>query len=255
MSTQHLTDRPGPSPSPSPGRPSPTRAALRRARNSRARRLSLPARYLGYVGYFVGAGLISGAVVHHPLDPARYTRIAGYGVLVFLAATVLNEFVISRERPGLRRACAVIGASLMLSFGIGMLSGGLQHFEDFPARGAVLVPLGLVVSFVAFVLKDEHTSWRSLFGPVGPAVVVIAALAFLGLRQLAASTGPAESGGHEHGPAPAPSASAPANAPGGPGAPSSAPTPANGRKSPENSPESSAEKSPEKGHGGDAHSH
>ncbi|MFG2293367.1 hypothetical protein [Streptomyces sp. NPDC048603] len=251
MSTQHLIDRPGPSPS--PGHPSPTRAALRRARNSRARRLSLPARYLGYVGYFVGAGLISGAVVHHPLDPARYTRIAGYGVLVFLAATVLNEFVISRERPGLRRACTVIGASLMLSFGIGMLSGGLQHFEDFPARGAVLVPLGLVVSFVAFVLKDADTSWRRVFGPVGAAVLVIAALAFLGLRQVAASAGPAESGGHQHGPA-APASSAPAGAPGtgpaagptGTGTPSSAPAPVKGQ---------GREKEQEQGHGGDAHGH
>ncbi|MFF8261315.1 hypothetical protein [Streptomyces virginiae] len=27
---------------------------------------------------------------------------------------------------------AVIGSSLLLSFGIGMLSGGLQHFDEFP---------------------------------------------------------------------------------------------------------------------------
>lgn len=27
---------------------------------------------LGYVGYFVGAGLISGGIVHYTLDPTRY---------------------------------------------------------------------------------------------------------------------------------------------------------------------------------------
>ncbi|MCX5275340.1 MULTISPECIES: hypothetical protein [Streptomyces] len=198
MSSHQLIDRPSPT-APTPAAASGTRAALRRARSRQARRLSLPARYLGYVGYFVGAGLISGAVVHHPLDPDRYTRIAVYGVLVFLAATILNEFVLTRERPGLPRVLTVIGASLMLSFGIGMLSGGLQHFADFPARGAVLVPLGLVVSFTAFVIKDADTSWRRLFSLVGLAVLVAATITFFGLRQVAASKETAESGGHGHG--------------------------------------------------------
>ncbi|MFE9637128.1 hypothetical protein [Streptomyces sp. NPDC006463] len=183
------------------------RAARRRAHTRQARRRSLAARYLGYVGYFVGAGLISGAVVHHPLDPARYTRIALYGAAVFLAATILNEFLLTRERPGLPRMLVVIGASLTLSFGIGMLSGGLQHFDDFPARGAVLVPAGLVVSFVAYVIKDADTPVRRIFSLVGLAVLSTAALAFLGLRQVAASMETTPGGGHSHGttenPAPA----------------------------------------------------
>lgn len=155
---------------------------------------------MGYVLYFVGAGLISGAIVHHPLDPARYTKIAATGVLVFLAATVLNEFLLTRDRPALPRMVLVIGASLMLSFGIGMLSGGLQHFEDFPARGAVLVPLGIVVSFIAFVLKDAKSSWRRIFGPIGLVVLLVAAASFVGLRQVA-STAVEEGGegGHSHG--------------------------------------------------------
>ncbi|WP_338675318.1 hypothetical protein V1460_21830 [Streptomyces sp. SCSIO 30461] len=85
--------------------------------------------------YFVGAGLISGAVVHHPLDPARYTTVGIIGVGVFLVATLVNEFLLATDRPPFARALVVIGASLLLSFGIGMLSGGLQHFDDFPARG------------------------------------------------------------------------------------------------------------------------
>ncbi|CAL9328489.1 hypothetical protein SUDANB105_00022 [Streptomyces sp. enrichment culture] len=172
------------------------RAARRKAKSSRKR--SLAARYLGYVGYFVGAGLISGAVVHHPLDPDRYTRIAAYGALVFLGATILNEFLLTRERPGLPRMLVVIGSSLLLSFGIGMLSGGLQHFDDFPARGAVLVPVGIVVSFVAYVIKDADTPWQRVFSVLGLTVVAVAALAFFGLREVAASmeTTP---GGHGHG--------------------------------------------------------
>ncbi|MBW5480572.1 hypothetical protein [Streptomyces bambusae] len=175
------------------------RAARRKEHTRQARRRSLSARYLGYVGYFVGAGLISGAVVHHPLDPDRYTRIALYGAGVFLAATILNEFLLTRERPGPARMLTVIVASLMLSFGIGMLSGGLQHFDDFPARGAVLVPTGLVVSFVAFVVKDPDTPARRIFGLVGLAVLLTAALTFYGLRELAASMETGPGGGHSHG--------------------------------------------------------
>lgn len=150
--------------------------------------------------YFVGAGLISGAVVHHPLDPARYTKIAVIGVLVFLAATVVNEFLLAADRPAPPRAILIIAASLLLSFGIGMLSGGLQHFEDFPDRGAMLVPLGITASFIAFVLKDAESSWRRIFGPLGLAVLLTAAVSFFGLRAVAEGmTEPSGESGHSHG--------------------------------------------------------
>ncbi|AWZ16686.1 hypothetical protein [Streptomyces sp. ICC1] len=212
MTSTQLLDARTPEPtsiSPAEGR------AARRTRLARKR--SLAARYLGYVGYFVGAGLISGAVVHHPLDPDRYTRIAAYGAFVFLAATILNEFILTRERPGLPRMLVVIGASLTLSFGIGMLSGGLQHFDDFPARGAVLVPAGLLVSFIAYVIKDADTPTRRIFSLVGLAVLATAALAFFGLREVAASMENTPGGGHSHGTAEEPAA--------GPSRPSSSSSP------------------------------
>ncbi|MFJ3722764.1 hypothetical protein ACIPYQ_09360 [Streptomyces sp. NPDC090045] len=177
--------------------PTPTgRTAIREARS---RRKALLARYLGYVGYFVGAGLISGAVVHHPLDPARYTRIALYGVLVFLAATALNEFLLTRRKPTFKQVAGIMGASLLLSFGIGMLSGGLQHFEDFPARATALIPAGILLSFIAYVIKDEHVSWRRVFGLAGLAVLITALAAFVGLRYVASSMAPESGGGHSHG--------------------------------------------------------
>ncbi|MCP3820873.1 hypothetical protein NLX86_23090 [Streptomyces sp. A3M-1-3] len=181
-------------------RPGSGRAALRKARVSRARKNALLARYLGYVGYFVGAGLISGAVVHHPLDPARYTRIAGYGVLVFLAATLLNEYILAEKKPALPRMLQVMGASLLLSFGIGMLSGGLQHFEDFPDRAALLVPLGVTVSFVAYVLKDAESTWRRIFSLAGLTALIVVIVSFVGLRYVASTMAvPADGGGHSHG--------------------------------------------------------
>jgi hypothetical protein len=85
----------------------------------------------------------------------------------------------------------------MLSFGLGMLSGGMQHFADLPERCAVLIPLGIVLSFVAFFLKEAKRPWRRIFGLMGLAVLVVTALTFLGLRHLAPTM--AESGGgHSH---------------------------------------------------------
>ncbi len=93
-----------------------------------------------------------------------------------------------------------MGASLLLSFGIGMLSGGLQHFEDFPSRAATLIPAGILLSFVAFVIKDENATWRRIFGLAGLAVLITALAAFAGLRHVASSMTPETGGGgHSHG--------------------------------------------------------
>lgn len=156
--------------------------------------------YLGYIGYFVGAGLISGSVVHYPLDPARYAVIGIAGALVFLLATVLNEFILPRRRPAGGQLLRIVGGSLLLSMGIGMLSGGIQHFNEFPARSAVLVPAGLVVSFIAYIVRNAPHRWKATLGPIGLGVVTTAVLAFAGLNYLAAHSTAAEHGhGAEHG--------------------------------------------------------
>jgi len=169
------------------------RAAARRSRPEP----SLLGRYLRYLGYFLGTGLLSGAIVHYPLDPARYAVIAAIGAVLFLVAALAAE----AQEPGRLtavRIVAVLGTSLALSFGVGMLSGGLQHFDDFPDRGAVLIPAGLLLSFVAFTLKEARRPLRRIFGPLGIAVLVISVAGYVGLRQVAAGM-PAESGDHHHG--------------------------------------------------------
>ncbi len=160
---------------------------------------SLLGRYVGYVAYFVGTGLISGAMVHHPLDPSRYTKIGALGVLVFLFGTIFNEFVLTRTRPGIKQLSQAVGLSLLLSFGIGMLAGGLQHFEDFPDRAAKLIPAGIVLSFAAYIVKHAPKTWDDVIG--GRAGLIMAAvvlIAIFGLRHVAAGIEPAE-GGHNHG--------------------------------------------------------
>ncbi|GAA1153836.1 hypothetical protein F4556_001461 [Kitasatospora gansuensis] len=180
----------------------------RRSHRARPKQPALLSRYLGYVGYFVGTGLISGAVVHHPLDPARYTVIGLAGAALFLVAAIAAELG-GPGRPSAGRLLLVLGSSLALSFGIGMLSGGLQHFEDFPARAAVLIPAGLLLSFLAYTVKEADRPARRILGLPGVVVLVATVLAFGGLRQLAAGIGqPADGHSHSHGveadPPPAP---------------------------------------------------
>ncbi|MFZ3497486.1 hypothetical protein ACODT5_30390 [Streptomyces sp. 5.8] len=156
---------------------------------------ALPARYSGQMLYFMGAALIAGAVVHYPINPSLYAIICVVGAFVFLLGTVVNEFVLADERPALSQAVSLVAFSLLLSFGVGMVGGGIQHFEQFPERSAWMTPLGLLMSYVAFVAKDSKGRWRHLISPFAAAVVVISALTWLGMTALA---GTISSDGHSH---------------------------------------------------------
>lgn len=181
------------------GRAPGTRAAV--ASPSTASLWQQAGPYLGYVGYFVGAGLISGGIVHYTLDPARYALVAAAGVAVFLLATVCNEILLPAATLPRAQLVRVVGGSLVLSLGIGMLSGGIQHFSDFPARSAVLVPLGLALSFVAFHVRSAAVDVRSaVLSYAGVAVLTLVVGLTIGLDLLADRMTSGETGaGHEHG--------------------------------------------------------
>ena len=154
------------------------------------------ARYIGAMLYFMGAALIAGGVVHYPIDPPQYTVITIIGAFVFALGTVFNEFVLAPERPTLRRAVWAVTISLFLSFGVGLTGGGIQHFDQFPERCAIMTPIGLAMSYVAFVLKDKDGSWRNLVGVFAAGVAAFTVAVWLGMSALAANIEPAS---HDHG--------------------------------------------------------
>jgi len=156
----------------------------------------LRARYIGAMLYLMGAALIAGGVVHYPIDPPQYTVITIIGAFVFALGTVFNEFVLAPERPTVRRAVWAVTISLFLSFGVGLTGGGIQHFDQFPERCAIMTPVGLAMSYVAFVLKDKEGSWRDLVGPFAGGVAAFTVAVWLGMSALAATIEPA---GHDHG--------------------------------------------------------
>lgn len=110
--------------------------------------------YVSYVSLFLGMGLISGAIVHMPLDPARYSLIMGAGVVLFGFASFVNDMSKQTELT----TGAIVRSlvfSLLISVGIGMMSGGVQHFSDNPTYSAMLIPSGFGLSLFSFVLKNN----------------------------------------------------------------------------------------------------
>lgn len=177
-------------------------------RRKRTAQPSIYARYVGAMLYFVGAALIAGAVVHYPIDPPVYTVICVVGALVFLLGTVVNEFVFAAQRPALGRAISLVTFSLLLSFGVGLLGGGIQHFEQFPERSAAMTPVGLLMSFAAFVAKDSEGRWRNVLSIFGAGVVLAAGATWLGMSTLADSMATSD---HSHGSSDVPTDQAPAS--------------------------------------------
>ena len=185
-------------------------AAPQPTRRKRTGQPSIYARYVGAMLYFVGAALIAGAVVHYPIDPPVYTVICVVGALVFLLGTVVNEFVFAAERPSLGRAISLVTFSLLLSFGVGLLGGGIQHFEQFPERSAAMTPIGLLMSFAAFVAKDAEGRWRNVVSIFGAGVILVAGATWFGMSSLADSM---EASDHSHGSSDVPADEAPAKQP------------------------------------------
>lgn len=151
--------------------------------------------YILYVALYLGVALTGGSVVHLPLDPPRYLAIGAIGVCVFIAASVADarrRHAAGLEGPGggLGR---YVGWSVVLSLGLGMLSGGIQHFLDFPHYAAALLPLGVVLSLAAYLARERLApAGPTLLRLAGGTLIVVVAL-YLGLDHLAHDLG-----GEEH---------------------------------------------------------
>jgi len=109
----------------------------------------------------VGAGFISGSVVH--LGEGINTwdiSVLIVGVLFFLASTCMQEFVFNQRSIKDVEVLQFLAYSIVLALGVGMASGGVQHFVDIPRYSSFLIPIGLGLGVLAFLLerkRDVHT--------------------------------------------------------------------------------------------------
>jgi hypothetical protein len=121
--------------------------------------LEVPKPYVLLVALYLGFALTAGSVVHLPLDPPRCLLIDGVGVLIFIIASVADarrSHAAGLEGPGVGLG-RYLGWSVLLSLGLGILSGGSQHF---PHYAAALLSLGVLLSLLDWLAR-ERTALRA----------------------------------------------------------------------------------------------
>lgn len=153
--------------------------------------------YIVYVMFFLGMGLTSGSIVHMPLDPHRYTIVLFVGMGIFVIASLLNETVIDKKHLSFLSTIRLVIFSLLLSVGIGMISGGIQHFEDVLDYAGYLIPGGIMLSLFGFLFKNNIKLGIKAAAPLFTIVLILSISLSFSLRNLAASMPKTE--GHSHG--------------------------------------------------------
>lgn len=126
--------------------------------------------YISHLLRYVGVGLISGSIVHIGTLGGGYTRyviLITMGVAAFIIGTLLEK------RNSESSLTAFIAISVIMSIGVGMVSGGTQHYIDGPIYAAFLIPIGMAVGYFTFLFRDyksEITTKRilvMLFSAIG----------------------------------------------------------------------------------------
>ncbi|ERK28918.1 hypothetical protein [Clostridium intestinale] len=112
-------------------------------------------KYLVYIAYFLGIGMTSSGIVLMPFNTLRYLIILSIGLGLFLTGSIFNEVVINKQHLSLTETVKLVILSLTLAIGIGMISGGIAHFKESPIYVTYLIPMGIVISFISFVIKNN----------------------------------------------------------------------------------------------------
>lgn len=62
-----------------------------------------------------------------------------------------------------KESVKLVIVSLTLAIGIGMISGGIAHFKESPVYVSYLIPIGIIVSFVSFKIKNAFKLTKKEF--------------------------------------------------------------------------------------------
>lgn len=133
-------------------------------------------RHIATLCKYAGISFISGAVNHGMFSGERSLMTAALGVAVYLAGAFIAR-IKGDERASWQD---LLGYGVIASIGLGFFTGGLQHFPDSPGRSVWVVPLGFVMSLVAFYalegrgLVSRQSALR--FGALSTLVVTAASL-------------------------------------------------------------------------------
>lgn len=142
-------------------------------------------KYFVYIIYFLGIGMTSSGIVLMPFNPVRYSIILSIGLGLFITGSVFNEVVIDNHHLSKIESIKLIVVSLTLAIGIGMISGGISHFKESPSYVAILIPMGIVISFISFTIKSNVKLSKEAFITLIVAVVAFAVVINIGLSMMA----------------------------------------------------------------------
>lgn len=138
--------------------------------------------FTSHILRYVGVGLISGSIVHIGTlggGITRYVVLITLGIVAFIVGTILEK-----GRGAITLNFIIV--SVLLSIGVGMVSGGTQHYLDGPVYASFLLPLGLLLGYIMFVLREDRKELK--LGKV--VVATISALILLGVLYSVAHTLP-----------------------------------------------------------------
>jgi hypothetical protein len=155
--------------------------------------------FAAYLFTFVGMGLVAGSVVHFGETDQipRFLTIGLIGMGLFIVSSYLQEVRLNTSSMPLSSIIRYVFYSLILAVGIGMISGGTQHFLDFPIYASYLLPVGFILALVAYVLRNQLTLTRKGWSWLLGGALLLALPTFLGLNLYAQAL--PVGGGHSHG--------------------------------------------------------
>ena len=122
---------------------------------------------------YVGVGLISGSIVHAGTlggNVTQYVALIVLGVIAFIYGTYLEY-----ENKIDKKFVSFILISVVISIGTGMVSGGTQHYLDGPVFASIILPIGLLVSYIAYLYRDFKSNFS--FKKIGIAIISCSILA------------------------------------------------------------------------------
>jgi hypothetical protein len=170
-----------------------------------------PLSWACYLAYFIGVSFQSGGIVHYSLDPGRYGKLIAIGAVIFVIGAISSDLISKESRlrdSGPSGFITFIASSLVLSIGVGMIGGSVQHFNDIPGRAPLYVGLGIVLSALGYHGRFQpHHTKKEFLG----AMVIVSSLAIpavFALRSYAASL-PVAATEHAHGSETSPSQGVP----------------------------------------------
>ncbi len=138
--------------------------------------------FLIHVCKYLGIALVAGSIVHAGTLGGSSLKYVGL-IVVGILLTVLGNYLEYKVK-NIAVGGSILFLAIALSFGTGMLSGGIQHYSDNPAYGSILLSLGLLLTFISLAYKDfaKVVTQKSVI-----TVTIISLIAYLLLSTIGAS--------------------------------------------------------------------